>query len=262
MKKNVMMRVASVMMVLVLMTSSVISGTFAKYVTSHEGSDNARVAKWGVNVFVDGSLFNNSYKNEKTDYTANEETDTITVQAYQSADKVVAPGTNNGNGMVFTLTGTPEVDTQIVFDVTTDTDVVLPKHDGYLNYTTGLATDTFNLAADYYPIVYTLKNGAGAELAKGNLNTIKTYLEGLSGVYHTNKNLAQIGTNTDGTYQLTWAWAFEGAQELNGTTFDAITVDCADTYLGNMAAGTAADVPAGANINVAFAITITATQID
>ena len=49
MKKNRMMRLASILLVCVLLTTSVISGTFAKYVTKVESEDKARVAKWGFN---------------------------------------------------------------------------------------------------------------------------------------------------------------------------------------------------------------------
>jgi hypothetical protein len=47
MKKNKMMRLASLLLVCVLLTTSVISGTFAKYTTSYTANDTARVAKWG-----------------------------------------------------------------------------------------------------------------------------------------------------------------------------------------------------------------------
>lgn len=50
MKKNRMMRLASLLLVLVLMTSSVVGGTFAKYTSTQSGSDTARVAKWSFNV--------------------------------------------------------------------------------------------------------------------------------------------------------------------------------------------------------------------
>ena len=49
MKKNKMMRAASALMVATLLTTSVISGTFAKYVTSGNSSDYAHVAVWGFN---------------------------------------------------------------------------------------------------------------------------------------------------------------------------------------------------------------------
>ena len=48
MKRNKMMRIASVLLVAVLLSTCVISGTFAKYTTSNSATDSARVAKWGV----------------------------------------------------------------------------------------------------------------------------------------------------------------------------------------------------------------------
>lgn len=50
MKKNKMMRAASFLLVAVLLTTSVISGTFAKYVSTVSGTDTARVAKWAFSV--------------------------------------------------------------------------------------------------------------------------------------------------------------------------------------------------------------------
>ena len=49
MKKNRMMRLASGLMVAVLLTTCAISGTFAKYVTEATATDTARVAYWGFN---------------------------------------------------------------------------------------------------------------------------------------------------------------------------------------------------------------------
>ena len=47
MKKNRMLRLASALLILTLLTTSVIGGTFAKYVSTGSVSDTARVAKWG-----------------------------------------------------------------------------------------------------------------------------------------------------------------------------------------------------------------------
>lgn len=259
MKKNTMMRIASFLLIAVLLSTSAISGTYAKYVTSDNGSDSARVAKWGVTVTVKGSLFSNSYKDAPTTYTLNEAVDTITVQAYTESDNLVAPGTKNEDGMTFVLTGTPEVDTKIEIAIKAEKDVKLPAGT-YDDWTTGDTTDTFTLDNDYYPVVFTLTNGSGVELAKGNLATIETYLEGLSKTYHTNTDLSKISTNTDGTYKLTWAWAFDGAQTLNGKSFTEKQVDQADTYLGNVAATLISDATAVTDIS--FEISITATQVD
>lgn len=50
MKKNRMMRLASILLVCVLLTTSVISGTYAKYISTASGDDTARVAKWSIEV--------------------------------------------------------------------------------------------------------------------------------------------------------------------------------------------------------------------
>ena len=115
MKKNVMMRLACFLLVAVLISTSAISGTYAKYVTADEGSDTARVAKWGVVASVDGTLFNDSYQDNKTTWTENEEGLAITVQAATKDQKVVAPGTKNDEGMTIILEGAPEVDVEVVF---------------------------------------------------------------------------------------------------------------------------------------------------
>ena len=114
MRKNKMMRAASALLVAVLLTTSTISGTFAKYVTTSEAKDEARVAKWGVELQVVGNLFGENY----VDAIApdDEEVAKLAVQSKYdhlatdgNPDDVVAPGTKNENGFTFSLKGTPEV---------------------------------------------------------------------------------------------------------------------------------------------------------
>ena len=78
MKKNKMMRIASVLLVAVLLSTCAISGTFAKYVTAHSSSDTARVAYWGFKetTFAIDNLFSNAYDN------------------VSGAEDVIAPGTS------------------------------------------------------------------------------------------------------------------------------------------------------------------------
>lgn len=116
MKKNTMMRLASFLLIAVLISTSAISGTYAKYVTSDSASDTARVAKWGVELQVVGNLFGTSYKDNIVK-SAKDTDDKITVQAADwegTASDVVAPGTQNtGEGFTFSLKGKPEVDGEV-----------------------------------------------------------------------------------------------------------------------------------------------------
>ena len=106
MKKNKMMRLASILLVCVLLTTSVISGTFAKYTSSATGSDTARVAKWGWgDTTVTLDLFDGAYGE--------------TVKSSDS-DKVIAPGTGKTATILWTPASTfePEVDYTISFAAT------------------------------------------------------------------------------------------------------------------------------------------------
>ena len=103
MKKNTMMRLASALLVLVLLTTCAISGTFAKYVTSADAEDSARVAKFGVVLTVtnDDKLFSDTYESENG----------VTVQSVVP-DDLVAPGTSSEEieaNTTFAIAGTPEV---------------------------------------------------------------------------------------------------------------------------------------------------------
>ena len=119
MKKNVMMRLASFLLVAVLISTSAISGTYAKYTTQDSGSDEARVAKWGVELQVFGNLYGETYKN----LIVKDDDSTMTVQSYDAfkgtspAADVVAPGTENAEGFEISLKGQPEVDGIITTEI-------------------------------------------------------------------------------------------------------------------------------------------------
>lgn len=119
MKKNKMMRTASGLLVATLLTTSVISGTFAKYTSQDSASDTARVAKWGVVIQATGNLYGTKYEHSATNI-ANSSTTSVSVQGEQIAptnNVVVAPGTENGVGMSFSINGKPEVATQVDVNV-------------------------------------------------------------------------------------------------------------------------------------------------
>lgn len=121
MKKNKMLRTASVLLILVMLTTSIIGGTFAKYTTTGKVSDTARVAKWGVVINTSGALFSDAYA-KKTDtggnlptaWNANPSADSITVAAGTEKANIVAPGTKSyANGLSFGISGKPEVAVEV-----------------------------------------------------------------------------------------------------------------------------------------------------
>ena len=225
MKKNVMMRLASFLLVAVLISTSAISGTYAKYVTAAEGSDNARVAKFGVEITAAEEMFSDSYKDAKTTYTANEQLGTITVQADTAGTNVVAPGTE-GSLVGFAVTGTPEVDVQVTYDATLEL--------------AGWEVD----GVEYCPIEITVgsetfKVDSGATNVAELVTKVEAAIEGKAALYHTNTDLSAVNDDV----VVSWAWAFEGNDDVK------------DTALGNQAA-------AGNAATIKLTVKTTITQVD
>ncbi|MBR2028540.1 MAG: hypothetical protein IKA10_06105 [Oscillospiraceae bacterium] len=258
MKKNKMMRLASGLLVAVLITTSTISGTFAKYVTEAEAGDTARVAKFGVVVTANGTLFDTTYVEEAEDNVPGTQKPgaAITVES-SNGDNLVAPGTKNEEGITFAITGTPEVDVNVAVTVDNVKDIFLAQKTGLPNMTTGLDTDTFDNGADYYPVKYTLTSTVlGTMVNGGTMADVETALAAINNTYEANTNLA----TEVGTLKLTWAWDFDDA--------GAGTYDKQDTLLGDLAAGTtltpATTLTAGTDysLNTEVKINITVTQVD
>lgn len=252
MKKNTMMRIASVLLVVVLLTTSVISGTFAKYVTSGSAADTARVAEFGVVISAGGQLFGDTYKavGEGNSIVAWSNASAGTVNSGTEDDNVVAPGTLNNDGLTFGVVGAPEVKVAVDFAVT-GSDIILKQGTGYNKTTTSTnTTDTFDLATDYNPVIFTLSQDIGggytAVAAAGDtLEEIAAYLNGLDAEYAPNTDLA----TKIGSFKITWAWAFDGN-------------DDADTLLGDLAVNNALTDTANYNLATEFSVNISVTQID
>lgn len=228
MKKNKMMRIASVLLVAVLLSTSVISGTFAKYTTTGTGTDSAKVAKWGVTIEANGSTFAKSYTADDT--SASTVTNSVVTTG---EDNIVAPGTK-GDMTAMTISGTPEVAVKVSYEATVE-----------LSGWVGNASNAY-----YCPLVIkvgeTEFKGIEYQDADAFATAIKNAIEGYTAVYQANQDLSD--TNTVKTPSVSWSWAFE-------TTKNDATCDAQDTYLGDQAAkGNAA--------SISISIKTTVTQVD
>ena len=231
MKKNVMMRIASFLLVAVLISTSAISGTYAKYVTEGSASDSARVAKFGVEIVGTSKIFSDSYKDAATTYTDPETGDAITVQADTEGTNVVAPGTE-GELVNFVITGVPEVDVEVTYVATVD-----------------LAGWNIGGAVYYCPLKVTVEDtvlyGLDYTSEAAFEAAIKGAIDGYSKSYDANTDLST--KNTTDELNVSWEWIFEGT--------DGKQTDEYDTKLGDQAAD-------GKAATISIAITCTVTQID
>lgn len=299
--KNRFLRLASGLFVLCLITTSVISGTYAKYVTGDNGNDTARVAKWGVELSTSGTLFGTDYA--ATD--AGETADSIVVNSTNVAsaedDNIVAPGTKNNKGFQVKLTGKPEVAYKVTAETTngTNQDIYLKAgsygimieayginadtdFDAKALYTLDAGTytkaagftagktyyalqDDCNFAEDYYPLAWTLTALDNSETSFGLTTGTYTKTSDIANAIVTALNNKPFDANekVDVSYTITWEWSFEGNSN-----------DGADTILGNIAAGKTVvkTTDAGASyvavetadysLNVGFDIAVAVTQVN
>ncbi len=232
MKKNVMMRVASALLVAVLLTTCAISGTFAKYTTSASATDKARVAYWGFknDAALTLDLFDGTYDSENVKIKDN---------VGDGFDNVIAPGTSKEAHVTFAYTnykvgGTekitaPEVKYQISVDATAEG-----------NYNSLDANPNFK---------WTLKkNDDTAATEYDTVENLLAAIKKLSGCTDDSGskeyNPGELPTNLTSGFNIGWKWEFETASNASQ--------DETDSVMGN----------AETLENVSITITVTATQID
>ena len=256
------MRVASALLIAVLLSTCAISGTFAKYVTTASGSDNARVAKWGITMSNGEDSFKSAYG--------------ASVLAYDNdTDTLVAPGTDGST--TYQVSGKPETDYIITFeDTICNHDVFLGKGD----YTyTGVNVDYLGMNATlgdsdfYYPLEWRVT----IETNLGDVDNTNGWVKNESRIFAKLEDAMTALANAKVTFKATeacdmivrieWEWDFDGA---SGAFVDPTYTsnDVYDTILGDLAArdgGASTNLTATNatyDLDVDFTVKMKATQLD
>lgn len=245
-KSSKLMGASGILLVLTLITSCFVGGTFAKYITRADGEDSARVAKWGVEVEVTGDGFKTTYG--KDDFNSNVSGNTV---ISSTEDKVVAPGTKGTFGGL-SIAGKPEVAVKIE----TTADVQLSG---------------WNIGSEgefYCPLVFNIgdqvicglhysKNTAGGESSFEDAIK-KAIHDATTAEYAAGTDLRTVGE--DITYS--WVWPFVDTDHKTCSTATSTHVnnqtDELDTELGN----NAADQDDSNDPKVVITVTTTVTQIN
>lgn len=234
MRKDVLVRLAGLAIMLTLISSALVSGTYAKYAQAVTGSDTARVAKFAFNLTSGTTTATQSQVGEAS-FDIFSTTDTGLYNSGAGAS-FIAPGT----------TGTLELDVGNLSEVKVS--VAFALAETFTNMPDGVAK---------IPLYYTIDGDD------------QRYSDTLAGVYDdsTNKSyktLAELGSAlaaslpaSDGTVPqskkvtLNWTWPFAAQADVNGQS------DPDDTALGIAVAESPAAAP-----SVKLAVTVTVSQID
>ena len=227
MKKNTMMRLASALLVAVLLTTCAIAGTFAKYtITSAPTTDTAQVAKWGVQITANGTTFATQYIDAAHDGDAAD----AAVVASGTA-KLVAPGTN-GTLAAMAISGSPEVDVSVTYAST----LTLTGFDAYCPIEITVGATTYKVGTGAAPAGYEY----AADVAELK-SKVETAINGYTAYYEANTDLSTATTPV-----VSWAWKFTGNDDVK------------DTALGDAAAG----IGGGTAAEITLSITTTVSQED
>lgn len=202
MKKNKMMRAASALLVAVLLTTSVISGTFAKYVTNVSANATARVAKWGFeNTAISfDDLFSTTYVTDGTVITGNS-------VASSNTDELIAPGTKGAATFSFVYNdenAKPEVAYSFVVDASESTCATEIQENTSIRWC---------LDDENYDLTW--------EQLLDEINALdgdKTY----------GPNELPTGFGHDDSHTIRWQWKF----------YENDSADAKDTEMGNLATST------------------------
>ena len=235
-RKNHTLKLAGILLALVLVTSCFVGGTFAKYVTKGTGSDSARVAKFGVTVTANGTMFAKEYDTGTENVKG---TIAKSVVSDGTDDKnLVAPGTS-GNMVSMTLAGKPEVAVNVTYNA--ENFILKGNWLGDAN--------TF-----YCPLIITVGDTVIKCAEKTSADDVKTAVQAAVAACSANYGAkTDLSTVANGGLKISWEWPFEGGATNPNQT------DVKDTYLGNQATK-----PATPEIlpSIYIPVTATVTQID
>jgi hypothetical protein len=199
MKKNVFLKIGLVAVIVCILTSLVVSGTFAKFVTAITEDDSARVAKFGVEV--------GSTNAEDVFVSAQGDSEFYTVNGGE--EDVFAPGTTGK--MNINYTGTPEVAVELSFDVTGS------------GYEGNWKVSSDESADDYYPLLFTatLKSSTGEDIV---ICSGKSYEEFVTNLELTTMSLEAGVDISSYELEIDWEWVFYVDE----------ASDIADTYISGL----------------------------
>lgn len=205
MKKTGFMRAALLLLVLTLITSCFVGGTFAKYTTRASGTDTARVAKFGVQITANGGTFAEEYATDDTGVAG-----AIAKSVVSTRENVVAPGTK-GEMVKMTLSGTPEVAVRV-------------------GYTAHVTVSNWTVDGAFYcPIAIKVGNlvfhGVDYTDAGTFASAVESEIADFSANYAAQTNLSTAGVTAP---EVSWEWVYEGDGEHQTNE--------KDTALGNAAA--------------------------
>ena len=227
-KSRIFLIVLAILLCAILITTTMLSGTFAKYsttVSAHE--EGARVAKWGITVSSLGSDLAESYTNGNT----------LVIKS-QNSSNVFAPGMS-GSLSSFRVYGAAEVSYKVDFEGSFASDSGYLASSYLIHDGSGANTAYFPIIIGLYKTQVTTSNGVETYGSKVPVATYgltgthatKTYSDLTSLVNALNAELPTLldenispNVNKDTVYTIEWEWPMTAP---DGNTYQTRELDTA-----------------------------------
>lgn len=181
MKKNRILRLGLLALALTLVTGSLVSGTFAKYVTTVTGTGTVTVAKWDVQLGHNAQVGDNVY------------TEAIAFNMFEKSydgsgvdGELLAPGTSGSFEFTYDTS-----DTEVAHNVT----IKLEQTDGTIDL------DTLDF------LTFTVVGGTVGGVAVEPFKAAKL----IDGVVILSKDIQESAGTSGNTVTVNWVWPYEKA---------------------------------------------------
>lgn len=207
-----------------IITSFGVSATFAKFVSKVDITDEARVAKWGLNVTHEVDLFKDSYTKgiDEDEYAyveslsscaANRDPEHPYADGENPCYKVIAPGTEGK--YTFTITGKPETNYRIIAKMVEDSE----SSEDYEYAPKTSSNDKLMQGR----IIYTFSSTAVDDVyITNNLNELISFIEN---IYIPTK-VYPAGEEINDTVTIKWVWAFSQEEYMSKISCEGANNTC------------------------------------
>jgi hypothetical protein len=235
-------RVAALLLVACLISSVMLSGTFAKYTSEYAGQDTALVARWDLTM-TDGETEFSVAPNVATLDLFSHLYDT-NILSTAGTEKIIAPGVSGD--FVLSLTNNSDVAAEIKFDIS-KTGAEIPMQFAITD------NEDFDFDDEDYQDLILDDIGELTDALNGALSDEifdESYQNGLIELAASDDE-----SNSKSTIKVHWRWPFGTSDLVNDET------NVADTTLGTDSAAAAAP-PDGQRTSYTLNIAITATQVE
>ncbi|NMA13993.1 MAG: hypothetical protein GX930_02000 [Clostridia bacterium] len=243
-KRNTL-RIAFLLLVLCMISTVMLSGTFAKYTSEYAGQDTALVARW--NFTAQGYVGEGT---EQLDLFSHAYDKYINERNGDNGDYIIAPGVEDE--FTIEMSFLSDVDAKVTVDFDNNgSSVVEGVYLPIEYYVVGDTTEnwvTLDELENRFVSVLKKVYGSNVSEAPGDNSPANTFMFNKSGV--------ETNEATTISQTVKWRWAFDGTEQKEGFAEELKSDNDRDTAWGNASASASASASAGTDGRLQYILNV------